>query len=253
MNEITDMTGYLQKMKNGLEDKMFFLEDLKKHSEIKNFVDFGCADGQILISLRKFFPSLNLIGYDINPYIYNKNIENAHLIKFTSNFIDLLNLSNSAILFSSVFHEIFSYTKHSEINTIFDLFLSEGFKRIYIRDMFHFKENERMTTKKELLSIKEKISPTQIAEFEYSIGSISFYPNFLQLLSKYTYFNNWERESRENYFSITPDYLIKRFSSRYKIAYRKDFTLPYFQNNMQKNFGLNILSPTHSKIILERI
>ena len=56
---IIDLNGYTEKMRKGFLDKTFFLE---KIVDATVFVDFGCANGDMIEFMFKLFPEYHYYG-----------------------------------------------------------------------------------------------------------------------------------------------------------------------------------------------
>ena len=57
METIKDFDGYLRRMRNGMDDKLWWV----KHSNHDFIVDYGCADGTLLKHVREIHPDYTLI------------------------------------------------------------------------------------------------------------------------------------------------------------------------------------------------
>ena len=64
MNQISDINTYTSRMSKSCYDKLFFMN---KISDVKNIVDFGCADGILIREMNKVMPDVKYIGYANNP------------------------------------------------------------------------------------------------------------------------------------------------------------------------------------------
>ena len=68
---------------------------------------------------------------------------------------------------------------------------------------------------------------------------------------KYRYTDNWEREVNENYLPVSLETVKKKIPSSYKIVYEKDFILPFIQQQVKKDFDVEITHSTHTKLIIK--
>ncbi len=75
----------------------------------------------------------------------------------------------------------------------------------------------------------------------------------MHYLLKYKYIENWDREVNENYLPVSLETLKSKIPSSYKIAYEDNFILPYLQSQVNKDFGIHITHPTHTKLILRNL
>ena len=69
---------------------------------------------------------------------------------------------------------------------------------------------------------------------------------------KYRYIENWERESREDYFPIYLEELLEKIPVGYEIIYLDHYTLPYAKAKVKEDIGVDIVDNTHCKILLGR-
>ena len=60
--QIKDFEGYLRRMQNGMDDKLWWVNKV----DSKIIIDYGCADGALLSMVSEMNPNLNLYGYDFN-------------------------------------------------------------------------------------------------------------------------------------------------------------------------------------------
>lgn len=68
---ISSFASYNANMKKSLMDKIYFIDK----TEATVFVDFGCADGELIKFMNALFPEYTYIGYDISESM----IEAAHI------------------------------------------------------------------------------------------------------------------------------------------------------------------------------
>lgn len=237
-------------MAKSCKDKLFFMN---KISDVKNIVDFGCADGTLIREMNKVMPDIKYIGYDINPEMVriarSKSIGNSN-ISFTNTFPESI-YKNSLLNLSSVIHEVYSYCSNNEIEEFWNNVFLSGFDYISIRDMCVLESVDRPTNKIDYWKLMNKVNKNQIKEFESVWGSLMQNRNFLHFLMKYKYVENWDREVKENYFPITLKELIRKITG-YEIVYIKCYCLPYTKSMVEKDFGISIKDNTHVKLLLKK-
>lgn len=68
-NPISNYDSYISDMNKSLQDKLFFVNEVK----FDVIVDFGCADGSFLYSLSKLKKNIKLIGYDLDDDMLEKS------------------------------------------------------------------------------------------------------------------------------------------------------------------------------------
>lgn len=244
-------------MSLGMVDKLFFMKII----DTDIIVDFGCADGTILKEINKLNPNIKLIGYDIDDEMLNKarlNINNTNVI-LTSNWQDieslLLEYKSPTLLLSSVIHEVYSYTRGSNVKYFWNKQVFGGlFKFICIRDMIPSSSMEKESNFISDVDKVRKISNDKyLKSFESIWGDISSnYRTFIHFLLKYKYISNWEREVNENYVPLTIETLLKKIPVNYKVKYQTNYILPHLYNQVYKDFKIKIKENTHVKMVIER-
>jgi ribosomal protein L11 methylase PrmA len=252
MNQISDINTYTSRMAKSCEDKLFFMN---KISDVKNIVDFGCADGTLIREMNKVMPNVRYIGYDNNPEMIriaqSKSSSNSN-ISFTDTFPSNVCGKSSLLNLSSVIHEIYSYCNEDEIYEFWNNVFLSGFEYISIRDLCVSKNINRRTDRADYLKLIEKADNKQIKEFQLIWGLLMDNRNFLHFLMKYKYVENWDREVKENYFPITLEELLKKIPSDYEIVYINTYCLPYTKSMIEKDFGISIKDNTHVKLLLKK-
>lgn len=106
---------YNREMKKSLQDKLFFINDWDIDNMPEEWIDIGCADGQVIKALsdlyEKFDKKGKFLGIDNDPeqeILFKTNFPNGHFYfdlmpAFVSTFVNK-NLTKGVIL-SSVLHE----------------------------------------------------------------------------------------------------------------------------------------------------
>lgn len=247
---IKDLNTYNNGMAKSLQDKLFFLPIIG--DRIGTFTDFGCADGTLLEAVHNALPRVNLRGIDMNSdmlVLAEEKVPTAKLIqsKLPIGGFGTLNLS-------SVLHEVYSYCNEDEQED-FWLSVNDGWDYIVIRDMVYNDTKDDSTLMRDVLAVNPSIYTdiNRLEEFESIWGSIKNKKNFIHYLLKYRYVQNWSREVRENYLGYSTDDIISHINSdRYELIYRKDYILPFLQDRVSRDFGIQIDTPTHTNLIFKR-
>lgn len=277
---MNDLNGYLERMsKSIIPEKLFFLNKIN-WNEIKWIADIGNADGEMLLvlyeKLSKEYPDIVFVGIDNNPLMLEKYLENINTrIGTDNNFYgyknfteaikeqDLIKDTPGLIIFSSVLHEI----PGGSIPLNFSCLEYTGVKYITIRDMYHeesYKDPGLSQKQKEVYKdildnynyVKEMIvskvvnSNHKNNNDEFKIDELDTVKFFYQLLLKYTYEDNWETESKEDYFSTdwigNTSYLTYR---GFNTIYDKKYLLQFKRNEVQKNLKYEMSMSTHRQMI----
>ena len=274
-NEIKDFTFYTSEMEKGMKDKLFFLKFLDPKMSY-NFLDYGCANGKTLeaISNCRKNDYDTFCGFDnlrVMVDLARSQWQGASKkAVFTNKWDERTKRENTVLILSSVLHEIYSYLSKSEIEKFWKkIVFSSDAEYIVIRDMCWSSDMDRKINdeydKDSLYDYQisshfipnflknSGVTKKQIDEFEDIWGSITNVKNFLHLLLKYRYVVNWDREVRENYFSVLDMELYNRvLNSNYNVVYVERFQLPIIEKFTKLGFGTNIDDNTHIKIILKK-
>lgn len=254
MTNISNYEVYNSGMKKSMKDKLFF-EGLIDES-INTFVDFGCADGQILKQIHKDFPEWNLRGIDCDEEMIGKSKLNCPSAIYGKDILSSCFLNNSTAILnmSSVIHEIYSYTNPKEIDELWDKIFSCNFKYISIRDIMVSKTADRNSTIQDIQKVYKRNSEHKyfLNDFEDNWGRIESNKSLIHYLLKYRYLENWDREVRENYLPITTEDFISLIPSNYEIIYYNHYILPFTKDKIMEDFGIELKDNTHVKILLKR-
>lgn len=253
---ILDIQSYITGMNLSIQDKLFFVDLL----DFDVIVDFGCADGTFLESISKIKPKTKIIGYDIDPEMLSKAKSKLGKNSIVTDDWDLVTKSlhyfNKPLLnLSSVIHEVYSYSNTNKIKYFWESQVFGGdFKSIVIRDMIpstEISKSEMSQFKDDVKKVKQKFDRNYINSFEEKWGSLnSNYRTLIHFLLKYRFTDNWEREVAENYLPISIETLRKKIPSGYKIVYEDSFLLPFLKNRVKKDFNIDLIHPTHTKMII---
>jgi hypothetical protein len=259
---ISDIHAYIEGMELSSEDKLFFLNNIVPDV----IVDFGCADGTILSKIKRIKPSIRLVGYDMDKQM---------IIKARSRFSDdtvitdswkevtkiVSEYKNPTLVLSSVIHEVYSYSTTKVVKKFWDNQVFGGsFKYICIRDMIPSVEMDRQVHKginsedfmDDVRKIRMKANTYYLESFEDIWGSISnSYRTLIHFLLKYKYTDNWNREVNENYVPITLETLYKKIPNNYSILTKENYILPNLEEQVKKDFDIDIIHTTHTKMIIK--
>lgn len=246
MTPIANVNVYNNGMRKSMMDKIWFLDKLD--DSINAIYDYGCADGSLLKIVGEVCPSMKLDGYDISEQmieIAKCNCPNAGILSTEPR----LNLHNTVLNASSVFHEIHAYS--SNIERDYQNIFNSGATYIAIRDMFYSKRSCHPTDPISLAKVFQCGNLDRILEFEYYNGELTSNKNFLHYLLTYRYIENWDREVKENYFPHSIEEFLGKIPKHYKIVYFEHYTLPFLRDQVWKDFGITLSDPTHGKILLK--
>ena len=250
MIDIKDFEGYLRRMQNGMDDKLWWVP-LSDH---KTIVDYGCADGTLLRHIREIHPDYNLIGVDISPdmlRVAKATVPNCTFMTVDEFFACGRDFSDAILILSSVIHEIYSYCPDAE--DIMHKLLTMGFDAIAIRDMFVSETTEAEKVNYFLYKLMAlRTNRKMLADFARYYGHPYSRKQFVHYLLKYRYTDNWQREVAENYLPINLEPFLKMVLMYYKLDELHHYTLPFLQECVREDFGFDLITPTHAKILLRR-
>lgn len=276
MVNIKNFGHYTTEMKKSMLDKIFFLDKI----DAEVFVDYGCGDGTMINFMSKLFPETTFFGYDENEEMVTSAIlhKNSVNVYFTNERPDpkvmSLRRKKSALILSSVLHEIYSYESRDDINDFWKWVDDCQFDYIVIRDMCYVPGKEdkdsfahKIKQMHNVANIFRFGDKQQIADFEnISIKEHSHIPARFQnlenepdmyhFLLKYRYTDNWEREVNENYFAanrrLTPEGYAS-YPDGYKEILREHFIPEFIKNSVKEKFDIDLKNPTHVKLIWQRM
>lgn len=250
MPEIQNNEVYTARMQKSLYDKMFFVDKIFDKN-IDTFIDFGCADAELICHLRVFMPDVRFIGYDINDEFLAKARRKAPFAEFYSNWDDIkVDPSRTIVNLSSVLHEVYHYCARGGIEQFWNRILTPGFAYITIRDMFMPQALPCGDKWRE--SVLSAGYGDKLRDFEECWGPIRNNVDMIHFFLKYRYTENWEREVRENYLPMTPATLMKRFAG-YSVLHERFEPLPYIVHQVQHDIGIDVSHiPTHLHLILQK-
>lgn len=256
MNHIPDLKTYNQKMARTVIDKIFFLA----HIDAEVFVDFGCANGEVLRAISNFVPEAICIGYDVSQEMLNEAKWNSPTsFTFTSdrNYVeDLVRMLQTkgykvCLILSSVIHEVYSYSTPKEIRDFWRFVNETGFDYVALRDMtYHSTVSYPEIDYRNYENIENSKYSKELEDFEREWGMIKCNPkNALHFFLKYRYKENWDRELYEDYLPLSSTELQDHFSKNWKEIFKHSYTLPYIEKIVKEDFDVSIITDTHIQLI----
>ena len=250
MIPIKNMDAYNAGMRKSMLDKIWWLD--KIDNSIDTVVDYGCADGALLSMVDEMNPGFDLFGYDFNNNMIDLAAENVPDGTFSSNYGAICSLTpekDKAILIaSSVFHEIENYSHNATIE--YERIFNNDYKYIAIRDMFISEKSYGVSDQLTVAKVRQQFDYNKIEEFERHIGSLDYNENILQFFLTYRYEENWDREVRENYFPHSIEKFLHKIPNHYEVVHFEHYTLPFVREQVWKDFGIQLMEPTHGKVLL---
>lgn len=240
-NNINNYEIYLTKMSKTFFDKAWFMSNLPEN--VYCIIDFGCADGSFMQFLNVNCPHMTYIGIDNDPKFQDMTRKLG--FECWSSFDELMKNSKvtfsrekTCVVLSSVLHEIYSYGKEKEF--------WEGLKTfdpkyIAIRDMMftpvelelHFSNLEY----EKIVNLFKWYYKDQWDEFYKNWKDQSKIQQVIHFMLKYIYDENWSRQVKENYLSLTIrdlNFCIKNLG--YTVDFDSYYKLPYLVNRWKNDF-----------------
>lgn len=246
-----DRCTYTNNMAKSLVDKLFFLPIVSN----RTILDYGCANGTLLKAVEKHFDTsgMQLLGYDIDPLMIAE-ASNDSISIFSTDYdylIKNLNLKDSAIILSSIIHEIYSYCDKYEIEEFWKRVFQ--FQTIVIRDMCISNKSIKSSNPEMVATIYRRYkNDTKLTEWESNWGSIYDNKSLIHFLLTYRYESNWIRELYENYLPLTKEQLLRMIPPSYRVKFIEHRTLPFLQDFIKRDFGFTLQDATHIKLIMEK-
>ncbi len=252
-NQIADLSCYLYRMQKSMIDKMFFID--KIFEPIETIVDFGCADGELIKMLQHYFSEYSYIGYDMSEKMIAAAKQNVAGADFTTDWDRIeAPFERSLLNISSVVHEVYSYSSPEEIDLFWHRVFDSGFRYVTIRDMMLSEDADCPANAADIARIRSNADYAKhLSDYEAVWGVIGTQRELVHYLLKYSYTQNWEREVHENYLGLSLEQLMRLIPDTYRVTYREHYTLPFTAWQVQRDFGIELKTPTHIKIILQRI
>lgn len=251
-NKIKDLVVYLDKMQKTIYDKIFFVD--KIFEPVSSFVDFGCADGELIKTLMHFKDDMKYYGYDISEEMIESAKRNVPGALFSTDWDSLGFVPEDSVLnISSTVHEVYSYCSDEDIAVFLERVFKSGFRYIAIRDMSVADADDVPVAPDDIKKLRAHKEYLPFLEaFEKRWGKIERNRQFIHFLLKYTYTKNWDRELNENYLPISTESLFSLIPDDYEIVYYEHYVLPFKKWETAENFGIDLKVPTHVKILLKK-
>lgn len=264
---IPNREQYKRLMTHTVVDKIFFLSHIDTETDV--FVDFGCADGEVIEAISHFRPHAKFIGYDIskemiaecesrfhtnqlpflNQYFFTDKLDTVK--KLVANFVK--HGYKVCLILSSVIHEVYSYSSPEEIEQFWEFCNFTPFEYVAIRDMNYGPDSQMVfmlgSDENEKIYANEKYRQ-KYEDFTTVWGEMRR-ENTLHFLLKYRYDDNWEREVKENYLPIWFGDYFKRLWA-YDIIFQHVYTLPYIKKCAAEDFDIDLQCPTHCQLLFQR-
>ena len=256
---IKDRNLYVEQMNNSISEKLNFFSSAP-HTDA--YIDFGCAEGELLRRLSANGVGSVHIGYDkckkmIKAAQQNHDNKNISFYEDLDKvYVDSHRIRNSGktstLIFSSVFHEIFHYCDAQELHKLFSSILSLPCDRIMIRDMVDDSLLNYDADKSTIQSIRKNAPINLLYDFEKLWGKIKTQKQLLHFLLKYKYENNWDYENKENYFSFLEKRLTRWLENSYKLTINVSYIPEFIQKSIMDDYGIEINDFTHKLLIYEK-
>lgn len=271
MEKISDYGVYTDGMRKSMADKTWFLNMIDGAEEI---VDYGCADGALLQYIADAMPGVfNLTGVDIDEKMLKLagvnlscNCEQNITLFTPDQFSDIsASTSVSCLNCGSVIHEVYSYGTPESIEKFWNFVFNSGFQYIAIRDMAMSKIDilSRFNVIDDAfwkINTYNQDNPGTLKRFNEFLRynginriEADIWRDIVHYLLKYRYATNWDREMRENYLPLLTEEVLLKIPSNYRVKYYEHYTLPYLKDQVMKDFGIDLNTKTHYKLLLERV
>lgn len=268
MDNIKNIDSYVRSMSTTMKDKCWWLDRIP--DTIDTIVDYGCAQGDLAIYINNICPGrFRYVGIDNSPEMLSLAAHNHCLhfgmqSKFFSKLSDVVgecDPGRTILVLNSVIHEIFSYLGKTERDILMQDMFSVGFARIAIRDMCLplLRDYSTAEIKRAISIIKssrycnmwnEHILHCQNSGSPWLRNSLHQCDLFRlsEFFLKYRYVENWQRELKETYLWNWL-FLPYRFP-RYKTVEAERFSVPFIQDRVKSDFGIDFPVRTHMKVLL---
>ncbi len=252
---LVNLASYNAGMKKSMMDKLFFMD--KVDAEI--FVDYGCANGVLIQFLHNLFPEFEYVGFDISEDMIkeakrnNPNIANNFFTDWDAlqSYVKGTG-KKSAVLLSSVIHEVYSYGTINDVDSFWTRVFRDGFDYIVVRDMMPSVTMNKSSDINDIAKVYRKADRKQLFDFQQTWGNVENNKNLIHFFLKYQYGDNWDREVKENYLPLNREQFLSMLPDNYEISFHEHYILPFLFNQVKKDFGVEIKDNTHLKLILKR-
>lgn len=270
MEKISDYGVYTDGMRKSMADKTWFLG---KIDGAEGIVDYGCADGALLQYISDAMPGVfDLTGIDIDEEMLKlasvnlkRDCDYPVSLCTPKEYVKTSHPSHNACLnCGSVIHEVYSYGTVDSIEAFWNFIFDSGFKYVAIRDMAISKVESKVadSVRQEAID-KIRFYNNEHPEAERRFSEfLSYYdiPNpydmrwhdVIHYLLKYRYITNWNREMKEDYLPLCIEEVLLKIPDNYRVKYYTPYTLPFLKDQVLKDFGIDLNTKTHYKLLLER-
>ena len=250
---IASIARYTRRMRRSLIDKLYFADKV----DASLIVDYGCADGSMLVGLRARLPEQRCIGYDTAAEMIGRSRGQGSGIRFTTDWATIhdevqASPGRSALVLSSVIHEVYSYEDRPGIERFWERVWETGFDFVAIRDMVPGAQMNRPSDPECVARVRRVARPVHLRQWEREWGTLAGQRSLVHYLLTCPYTDNWDRELKENYFPVQLDELLALVPPRYKATYMDHYTLPHVRTRVREEFGIEVRDATHLKLVLER-
>lgn len=259
---MADYAEYNRDMQYTLSSKLFFLPHIPLQ-EIKQVVDFGCANAALLKLAGKVMPGAYLCGIDSDVEQRRAAMENlgtGAILPSLSYFWQMMRrqLDPRLLILTSVMHEVASLPGSWQNNIVgwWEYVESFGFDYIAIRDFSVPAYCRDMQTPQQWLDVT-CMDPDEYGRMVHvseRYGSCNNLYNFMHYLLKRPYVENWEREMQEDYLFADTDQLLKIVtgSGKYSIKHKRLCRSKVFEKRTIKDLGFLPPVTTHIELVLVR-
>ncbi|MDQ5964694.1 MAG: methyltransferase 25 protein [Cyanobacteriota bacterium erpe_2018_sw_39hr_WHONDRS-SW48-000098_B_bin.30] len=250
-----DFAVYSQGMDASMSVK---INDICPYVLAGKIVDKGCGTGTLLIHLSTLFADSQIVGVDLSRELLRRSLaqqypnHNVSVVKANIIHRRFADNSLSTVIFSSVMHEVFSYTGYDRdqvrlalANTWHEL-APHG--RIIIRDGVkpeHGGERVWLRCRDEELQerfrkfareFKGKAASPGISYVEHTIDGVTWFTTSLheanEFLSKKDYLANWAMEVNEEFGVFTVDEWVQELrTTGYRVLHAASYLNPWIEEN----------------------
>lgn len=254
MPEIQNLEQYNKELYKTMKDKLFFTSILPPDKDYR-FFDYGCGDGELLLRLRKIYGNkCQYTGYDTSPSMLSrareKDTESYYSESINCMFY-ISNVKNKVLILSSVIHEILTEDQYY-IDRFWDRVQEVNWDYIIVRDMMYSEESNRQLYATMPIEFEKLKELSKYNEFESTFGKITTFKDLTHFLLKVRYDgDDWNRELKENYFSISSQEFLDKMKGKYNLMHYEQFQLPFMTKYWREQFNITLSEPTHVKCIFK--
>lgn len=253
MENINDYSRYIQLMRNGFYDKLFFLDKL--FHKWNSLIDYGCAEGFQTKLIAQVFPDKQITGYDNDQTMVNLARYSGSLssnVRFTQDEADCY--QGDIINLGSVIHEVYSYRHPEKIKDFWAMVFNPNRKYVIIRDMLQHPYYEGYSDDV-VQAIKDYCKKLhvlgELKRFEDHWLPLNNDRTIIHFLMKLPYITspNWPRELHENYVPLSAENMFSQAPEGWCIEYVNRYTLPFLKYWWKQNLGVDAGYHTHINVI----